>query len=79
MSISTVQLMTAIRTVIEECDENNLNQANAIVYAKAAISESMVAEELKVQVVYIISNLQYWRGDTAKETKAILKQWVDEF
>ena len=34
----------------------------------------MVGEELKVQILYVLSNLQYWRGERAKEVKKVLKE-----
>jgi len=36
--------------------------------------EMMLGEELKIQILYIISNTQYWRGERAKEVKKVLKQ-----
>lgn len=33
----------------------------------------MVNEELRVQILYVLSNLQGWRGDRAKEIKTVLK------
>lgn len=34
----------------------------------------MVGEELRVQLLYVISNLSHWRGERAREVKAILKE-----
>ena len=34
----------------------------------------MVGEEMKVQILYVLSNLQYWKGERAKEVKKILKE-----
>ena len=33
----------------------------------------MIGRELKVQILYILSNLGSWRGDRAREVKTILK------
>ena len=33
----------------------------------------MVGEELRVQILYVLSNLAGWRGDRAREVKAVLK------
>ena len=30
-----------------------------------------------IQLLYIMSNLQYWKGDKAREAKATLKNYVD--
>lgn len=34
----------------------------------------MVGRELKVQILYVLSNLQSWRGERAREVKAILNE-----
>ncbi len=36
--------------------------------------EMMVGEEMKVQLLYVLSNLQYWKGERAKEVKKVLKE-----
>lgn len=33
----------------------------------------MVGEELKVQLLYVMCNLSGWRGERAREVKAVLK------
>ena len=48
-------------------------------YAQAALNHpysggEMKNEELKVQLLYVLNNLQYWKGDRAKEVKAILRK-----
>lgn len=35
--------------------------------------DMMIGEELQVQILYVISNLSYWRGERAREVKAFLK------
>jgi len=35
----------------------------------------MVGKELKVQLLYVLSNLGYWRGDRAREIKKVLKEY----
>ena len=34
----------------------------------------MVGKEMKVQLLYVLSNLSHWRGERAKEVKAVLKE-----
>jgi hypothetical protein len=34
----------------------------------------MVGEEMRVQILYVLSNLQGWRGDRAREVKEVLKK-----
>jgi len=33
----------------------------------------MVGDEMRVQILYVLSNLAGWRGDRAREVKAVLK------
>lgn len=33
----------------------------------------MVGEELRVQILYVLSNLAGWKGERAREVKAVLK------
>ena len=35
--------------------------------------EQMVGEELRVQILYVLSNLESWRGEQAREVKKFLK------
>ena len=34
----------------------------------------MIGEELRVQLLYVLSNLQGWRGERAREVKEVLKK-----
>ena len=34
----------------------------------------MVGEEMKVQILYVLCNLQGWRGEKAREVKEVLKK-----
>ena len=45
---------------------------NAKVYADAG--GILTGKALKVQVLYVLCNLQYWRGETARFVKAKLKR-----
>ena len=40
-----------------------------------ATGKMMVGEEMRVQLLYVLSNTQYWRGDKAKEVKKVLKEY----
>jgi len=52
-------------------------------YAKTYAKESWLAfrhyghEGLEMQIPYVLANLQYWRGDLAKATKAELKTFMN--
>lgn len=61
---------------------SNLKETNgayidyAISYARAAAR--MVGEELRAQVPYVLSNLQNWRGEEAREAKRILRAFLSK-
>ncbi len=61
----------ACQNVVEYKDEKALNYA--VNYAKHGLTVTTLYEA-KVQALYILSNISYWRGDIAKETRAILKR-----
>ncbi len=42
-------------------------------YAKDGIE--MEGEYFKTQVLYVLCNLQYWRGDEARRCKKVLKEF----
>lgn len=60
----------ACKVIIEYADKPALNYA--VNYAKAGIS-MVCSDEIRVQALYILNNIQYWRGEDAKETREILK------
>jgi len=41
-------------------------------YAKAGLE--MTEEELRMQVLYVLNNLLYWKGELAKQVKQALKE-----
>jgi len=41
-----------------------------------ATGKVMVGNELKVQILYILSNLGAWRGERAREIKKVLKNYI---
>lgn len=48
----------------------------AQVYARAAIREELKGEVLRVQILYVLNNLNGWQGVLARRTKAKLKKLV---
>ena len=50
------------------------NMPYAQTYAK--VSEDMYGETLRVQTLYVLSNLQHWRGKEAREAKIVLKRFT---
>ena len=37
-------------------------------------NKQMIGEELRVQLLYVLSNLSSWRGEKAREIKSLLKE-----
>ena len=47
----------------------------ARLYAKAGYDLDLTGESLKVQALYVLNNLQHWRGDEARRCKKVLKEF----
>lgn len=50
-----------------------VSKGSTIAIAHEKTGKIMVGEELRVQLLYVLSNLSYWRGSRAKEVRAVLK------
>lgn len=66
--------------VIQRLPDTGYN-AYAKVYARAALhspitGSEMQGEELEVQIRYILSNLQYWKGYEAQAAKSTLREFA---
>lgn len=60
----------AIRAVIYECkDQYAVTYAQAIPTARRDYGDNGV----RSQLLYVMNNLQYWRGERARTVKAVLK------
>lgn len=46
-------------------------------YAKAGLY-MYSADVISIQILYILNNLQYWRGEEARNTKKVLKRIREE-
>ncbi len=62
----------ALAKIIENREEPSLNYA--IDYAKAGLT--MEGEMLRVQCLYVSSNISRWRGEVAKEVRATIKEFI---
>ena len=74
------ELKDALYAVILEQSYNRDSWA-AESYAQAALSrprtgQEMEDEELRVQLLYVLNNILYWRGERAREVKAILRRYA---
>lgn len=47
-----------------------------VVISHVPTRKMMVGKELKVQLLYVLSNLQHFRGERAKEIKKVLKDAI---
>ena len=65
----------AVETAKLECkDEYALAYLNAI-----GLADSFYGSEgIKVQILYVLSNMNYWRGDTARRVKKIFKRFANK-
>ena len=60
-----------------ECNHHiisNYDNRPGISILSVPTGKIMVGEEMKVQLLYVLSNLQYWKGERAKEIKKVLKE-----
>jgi hypothetical protein len=64
----TMTFNDACRRVFENCPDGY-----AKTYARAGIN--MIGEEARVQALYILGNMSYWRGDEAKQVRMFLKEF----
>ena len=68
------RVRNAFRTImLQDSSKGNMGYAQA--YAHFGLEARMTGEELRVQVVYALCNLQYWRGDEARKCKKVLKEY----
>lgn len=69
----------ALRAIID----GQPNQVNwAVNYAKHAlgmIERGATNRALHGQLLYVIGNLQSWRGEQARQAKAVIKQAIKQF
>ena len=51
-----------------------VTRGNVITVCPKITNKKMIGEELRVQILYVLSNLAGWRGPRAREVKAVLKE-----
>ena len=62
----------ACKNIIDNQNAKALNYA--VNYAKHGLFNIGSEYEAKIQALYILNNMTHWRGDLAKETRAMLKE-----
>lgn len=70
------QLNWAIGAIVEAADRSKPGSflQYAAQYALHMRSMELGTTEMHTQALYTLSNLQYWRGETAKKVKQLLKE-----
>ena len=61
----------ACQNIVDNQTVKTLNYA--VNYAKYGLTITD-EYEAKIQALYILNNMQYWRGDLAKKTRQMLKE-----
>lgn len=70
--LTQARFIAACRTVLTDPRTNAFAKA----YAASGITCCRSEAEMRAQALYMLSNLQHWRGETARETKAVLKEFA---
>lgn len=68
------QVHKALGVILDNQGAKALNWC--VEYARQGLS--MSGEELRVQCLYVLNNMAYWRGHEAKVVRAVLKEYVKE-
>jgi hypothetical protein len=63
------QVIQALQTILDNASQPALNYA--VNYARSALY--MNGRELQVQLLYVLNNLQHWRGPVAKQVRETLR------
>lgn len=73
------QQVTGSALTFHECCKAIVQSAKANDYAKAYARHGCglyEADEIRVQALYILNNIQHWRGERSKEVRARLKEFA---
>jgi len=73
--VTEEEVKTILSTIMKIPSKPGYN-SYAQAYAEAGLS--MYGTMLKAQIPYVLSNLQYWKGSTARESKAKLKEFIKQ-
>ena len=66
------QVHQALEKILENKDQKALMWA--VNYARAGLS--MTGDDLRVQCLYVLGNIEHWRGPVAKEVRGVLKEFT---
>lgn len=74
MKATEADVQEAVNVILSDTKSYQTALNYAVNYAKFALS--MSGEELRVQCLYILSNISHWRHPKAKEVRRILKSFT---
>ncbi len=74
-AVTETEVKTILSIIVKIPSKPGYN-SYAKTYAAAGMSMSGVL--LLAQIPYVLSNLQYWRGSTARESKSRLKEFIKQ-
>jgi hypothetical protein len=66
-------LYAAMTNIVQNCKD-----PSARVYANAVQKHQLKGHALYHQMLYVNTNLGSWKGDLARSTKVIIKQWMKQ-
>lgn len=64
----------ALQLIVDNQEDKALKWA--VNYAKHSLHQS--GEDLRIQCLYILENIKYWRGPVAKEVRETIKQFAKD-
>lgn len=72
--IAETAVKEAIKTILCDYDAYSKSLNYAVNYCREALK--LEGEDLRVQCLYILNNIPYWRGNGSKEVRKTLKEFV---
>ena len=72
--VTEKEVKDALQSIIDNRQAKALNYA--VNYAREGLL--LTGEALRVQVLYVLGNMTGWRGITAKEVRAVLKEFTKQ-
>lgn len=75
--VTEQELLRALQNIIDNRNNRALNYC--VGYTRAAIHMILQGKQkagIRHQLLYVLSNMSYWRGGIAKETRAIIRNYV---
>jgi len=77
MAKDFIKLEEALEKIVENQDEPALDYCvRYAMHALKMVRNKDSYEDVRHQILYVMSNLDDWRGDTAKEVRAVIKEFI---